>query len=270
MYRWMAQAQHISSFMKSRATRHRMPPRPSKYMWWRHSPSGFPTLLILSSSSSHWQRVGRGPWPLQIGIAKGPGWSTPTTLCPTWFLVSQTPCCCWLGGGCTPRVPASWPRGRPPKTCPTKDGTGNLLSSSPDRGGVDSDGYSTVSEAQSTRCCRRKRWGEKHLAPVHLDMPIFKSTDPNMDVTYTLWRFDVQGWLDQYQEESMMPHIYTSLRGYPSRWVGSLEGGHNLMVTELLEHMDCTFGDVHEYDTMICSLCEIRQKEGESVDEYML
>ena len=54
--------------------------------------------------------------------------------------------------------------------------------------------------------------GEKWLAPVHLDMLIFKSTDPNADVTYTLWRFDVQGWLDQYQEESMMSHIYASLR----------------------------------------------------------
>ena len=46
---------------------------------------------------------------------------------------------------------------------------------------------------------------EKRLAPMHLDMLMFKLTDPNMDVTYTLWRFDVQGWLDQYQEESMIP-----------------------------------------------------------------
>ena len=82
-------------------------------------------------------------------------------------------------------------------------------------------------------------------------MPIFKSTDPNVDVTYTLWRSDVQGWLDQYQEESMMPHIYSSLRGYLGRWVHSLEDGSSLTVTKLLEHMDCTFGDVCKYDTMI-------------------
>ena len=30
------------------------------------------------------------------------------------------------------------------------------------------------------------------------------------------------------------------------------------------------FGDVHEYDTMIHSLYEIRQKEGKSMEEYML
>ena len=147
---------------------------------------------------------------------------------------------------------------------------GNLLPSSLDRDGVGSDGYSTVSEAPSSHRQRRKRNGEKRLAPVCLDMPIFKSTDPNMDVTFSLWRFDVQGWLDQYQEESMMPHIYNSLRGYPSWWVHSLDGGPNLTVTELLEWMDRTFDDVHEYDAMICSLYEIRQKEGESMEEYML
>ena len=156
-----------------------------------------------------------------------------------------------------------------PKQCSAKDGTGNLPLSSLDRDGVGSDRYSTLSEAPSS-CCHRRKWcGEKWLTPACLDMPIFKSTHPNTDVTYTLWRFDVQGWLDQYQEESMMPHIYNSLMGYPGQWMHSLDGGPNLMVTELLEWMDHAFGDVHEYDTMICSLYEIRQKEGESMKEYM-
>ena len=119
------------------------------------------------------------------------------------------------GGGHTPRVPLSQPRGRPPKGCATKDGAENSPSSSPDRGGADSNRYSTVSEAHSTHHCRRRQHSEKRLTPTCLDMLIFKSTDPNADVTYTLWRFDVQGWLDQYQEESMMPHIYASLWGYP-------------------------------------------------------
>ena len=87
------------------------------------------------------------------------------------------------GGSCTLRVPGSWPRGRPPKQCSAMDGTWNSLWSSPDRDGVDSDGYSTVSEIPSSHCCRRKQHGEKRLAPVHLDMPIFKSMDPNADVT---------------------------------------------------------------------------------------
>ena len=67
-----------------------------------------------------------------------------------------------------------------------------------------------------------------------------------------------------------MPHIYSSLWGFPGRWVHSLEDGPNLTVTKLLERMDRTFGDVCKYDTMIRSLYEIRQKEGESMEEYML
>ena len=174
------------------------------------------------------------------------------------------------GGGQASKVPTSRPRGRPPKSCPTKDNTRNSPPSSLDQGGGDSDGYSTVSEALSTHCHRRRWQNEKRLTAVHLDMPIFKSTDPNTDVTYTLWRFDVQGWLDQYQEGSMMPHIYASLWGYPGRWVRSLEDDPNLTVTELLERMDHAFGEVCEYDMMIRSLYEIRQKEGETVEEYML
>ena len=61
------------------------------------------------------------------------------------------------GVGCAPRVPTSQLRGRASKTCPTKDSTGNLLPSSPNRGSADSDGYSMVSEAQSTHHCRTKQ-----------------------------------------------------------------------------------------------------------------
>ena len=68
----------------------------------------------------------------------------------------------------------------------------------------------------------------------------------------------------------MMPHIYNILRGYPSRWLHYLDIGQNLTVTELLEWMDRAFGDVREYDTMIHFLYEIRQKDGESVEEYMV
>ena len=127
-----------------------------------------------------------------------------------------------------------------------------------------------MSEAPGGRRCRRRQWNEKCLAPMHLDMLIFKSTDPNADVMYTLWRFDVQGWLDQYQEESMMPHIYASLQGYLGRWVHLLEEDRNLTMPELLAHMDWAFGDMRDYDTMIRSLYKIRQKDSKSVGEYML
>ena len=46
------------------------------------------------------------------------------------------------------------------------------------------------------------------MALIRLDLPVFKSMDPGTDVTYMMWRFDIQSWLEQYTKESMMPHIY--------------------------------------------------------------
>ena len=103
-------------------------------------------------------------------------------------------------------------------------------------------------------------------------MLIFKSTDPNTDVMYTLWRFDVQGWLDQYPEESMIPKMYASLQGYLGGRVCSLKDGRNITISELMACMDHTFGDVHDYDTLISSLYEISQKKKQVCGgvEYML
>ena len=92
----------------------------------------------------------------------------------------------------------------------------------------------------------------------------------NADVTYEIWCFDVQGWLDQYDEVSMHPHIFGSLQGYPGKWARSLPGGMNISLNDLLRCMDRTFGNVHDYDSMIRSLYKIRQKENETVEEYML
>ena len=49
--------------------------------------------VIIVLLAEDWQRATS----LQIGLAKGPEQSTLTALCPTWFLVSQTPCRCWWG-----------------------------------------------------------------------------------------------------------------------------------------------------------------------------
>ena len=68
----------------------------------------------------------------------------------------------------------------------------------------------------------------------------------------------------------MCPHIFGSLQGYPGKWARSLPGGMNISLKDLLRHMDHTFGNVRNYDSMIRSLYEICQKENESVEEYML
>ena len=80
----------------------------------------------------------------------------------------------------------------------------------------------------------------------------------------------MQGWLDQNDEASMIPHIFFSLQGYPGKGPCSLPEGRDISVSDLLAHMDHKFGNVHDCDTMIQCLYEICQKEGETMEEYML
>ena len=152
-------------------------------------------------------------------------------------------------------------------------GGGGSPPSSPDRGALDSDGYSTVSETKGCwqrhrghRGSREKKW----LAPVRLDMPIFKLTDPGVEVTYTLWQFNVDAFLEQYDEASMCPHIFTSICGYPGKWTCMLDEGKDISVQDLLMHMEKTFSNKHNYNAMIRTLYEVQQKEDKTVEEYML
>ena len=82
-------------------------------------------------------------------------------------------------------------------------------------------------------------------------MPIFKLTDPGAEVMYTLWRFDVDAFLEQYDEASMCPHIFTSLHGYPDKWAHKLDEGKDISIWDLLMHMEKTFGNKCDYDAMI-------------------
>ena len=163
--------------------------------------------------------------------------------------------------------------GRPPKSqCTTVSGGGSPPSS-PDRGVPDSDGYSTVSETAGCRHrCRGHRGSRerKQLVPVRLDMPIFKSTDPGVEVTYMLWCFDVDAFLKQYDEASMHPHIFASLWGYLGKWARMLDEGKDTSVWDLLMHMERTFGNKCDYDAMIRTLYEVQQRDDETMEEYML
>ena len=165
------------------------------------------------------------------------------------------------------------PHGRPPRTQCTTVGRGGSPPSSPDRGVPDSDRYSTASETAGHRHRYRGYRGSrerKQLAPARLDMPIFKSTDLGAEVKYTLWRFNVDAFLEQYDEASMCPHIFASLRGYPGKWARMLDEGKDISVQDLLMHMERTFSNKRDYDAMIRTLYEVQQRDDEMVEEYML
>ena len=144
--------------------------------------------------------------------------------------------------------------------------------SSLDKGAPVFDGYSTVSETAGWHRHRGHRGSreKKRLVPVRLDMPIFKSIDPGVEVMYTLWRFNVDGFLKQYDEASMCPHIFASLCGYPSKWAHMLDGGKDISVQDLLMHMEKTFGNKHDYNAMIRTLYEVQQRKDNTVEEYIL
>ena len=89
-------------------------------------------------------------------------------------------------------------------------------------------------------------------------------------MTYTLWWFNVDTFLEQYDGASMHPHIFASLWGYPSKWAHTLDEGKDISVQDLLMHMEKTFGKKCNYDAMIRTLYEVQQKEDETVEEYML
>ena len=121
--------------------------------------------------------------------------------------------------------------------------------------------YTTSSEA----------YRDKHRCYfMRLDMPIFKSTDPGVEVMYMLWRFDVDASLEQYDEASMCPHIFASLRGYPGKWARMLDEGKDISVQDLLTHMKRTLGNKRDYDAMIRTLYEVQQRDDEMVEKYML
>ena len=86
---------------------------------------------------------------------------------------------------------------------------------------------------------------------------------------YTLWRFNVDAFLKQYDEASMRPHIFASLHGYPGKWAHMLDEGKDISVWDLLMHMEKTFSNKRDYDAMIRTLYEVQQRE-ETVEEYML
>ena len=87
---------------------------------------------------------------------------------------------------------------------------------------------------------------------------------------YTLWCFDIDAFLEQYDEASMHPHIFASLRGYPGKWAHMLDVGKDISLWDLLMHMERTFRNKRDYDAMIRTLYEVQQRDDETVEEYML
>ena len=60
-------------------------------------------------------------------------------------------------------------------------------------------------------------------------------------------------------------HIFASLHGYPGKWARMLDEGKDISVQDLLMHMEKTFGNKCDYDTMIRTLYEAQQRDSGGV-----
>ena len=127
-------------------------------------------------------------WQHQKGTDISHGWSIQAGQFPTWPPVSQipphhwwevSPFCCKDGSSRRHRVwtgckgTSKPPTRKASQVLTSKGGCWKLTPSSPDRGWSDSDGYSTVSEAPSGRCHRRRWQNEKCLVPSTFGHAIF-------------------------------------------------------------------------------------------------
>ena len=152
-----------------------------------------------------------------------------------------------------PSQPSSGrPHHHPPRPRqPRNEGGGGSPPSSPEcPGGIDSDGQSIMSKWEGSHRHRRCQRPERRLAPAWLNLPVFRSMDTNTDVTYEIWRFDVQGWLDQYEKVSNAPSYFWQIAGiseymgsliawryeHPAGWVIEVHGPHIWKCAWLRQH----------------------------------
>ena len=76
-------------------------------------------------------------------------------------------------------------------------------------------------------------------------------------MTYNSWHFDVQQYRLNHMDESLLPHIYRSLQGFPGELIQSL--GKVPSLDDLLTKLDDYFRVVEELDAMNRHLHTIKQ-----------
>ena len=143
-----------------------------------------------------------------------------------------------------------------------------------DRGGGYGSDWSQSTASTTTRRRRKKRRGRKSPEAsdpkgkfsYKIDLPVFDDIAKNAKVTYVTWRFDVQKHRKVHSDDSLLPHVYRSLQGFPGELARSL--GDDITLKELVEGLDDYFGVVIDYDAMCRALYNIKQDAYETVAEF--
>ena len=101
-----------------------------------------------------------------------------------------------------------------------------------------------------------------------IDLPVFKSTDENANMTYNNWYFDIQQHRLNHTDESLLPHVYQSLQGFPGELAHSLKKVPSL--DDLLAKLDDYFRVVEELDAMNRHLYTIKEGTQDGVAEFAM
>ena len=96
----------------------------------------------------------------------------------------------------------------------------------------------------------------------------FSGENHKEDVTFEQWNYEVRQYLNTHTEESVKEAMIQCLKG------ATLEGvrncGEDSSMTQILEHLKCTFQGAAPFDTLLKNFFSLEQKENEDVAKFTI
>ena len=126
---------------------------------------------------------------------------------------------------------------------------------------------STASEAPSRSSRRRhrrrrRRPRENRGGKPKINIPTFKADDAKGAVTYASWRYDVNSYRGQVNDEFLRPYVIASLQGSPGELIRSMP--ETTPLAGVLDKLDKYFGDVRTFEQLNKSFYDL--KMGDKLD----
>ena len=109
------------------------------------------------------------------------------------------------------------------------------------------------------------RWIVKSSPP---KLHPFSDEKHKEDVTFEQWSYEVRQYLKTHTEESVKEAMIQCLKGATLEGVRNL--GEDSSVTEILEHLKCTFQGAAPFDTLLKNFFSLEQGEHEDVAKFAI
>ena len=96
----------------------------------------------------------------------------------------------------------------------------------------------------------------------------FSGENHKEDVTFEQWNYEVRQYLKTHTEESVKEAMIQCLKGATLEGVRNL--GEDSSVTQILEHLKCTFQGAAPFDTLLKNFFSLEQRENEDVAKFAI